>query len=131
MNERHTEIIVSRSVELVLGSGQELITQQVGVGYGRLDLVVSRPIGTRMVMELKKGRMASSNVEQVRVYAADSAAQAGSAANSFPKSSDVAFTSASLRAGTRLPWIHSLHQAASGQENAHPAPVRERGDPGR
>ena len=69
MNERQMEIIVSRGIDRVLGAGHELKAQQVGVGGGRLDLLVSRPDGTRMVVELKKGRLASSHVEQVRSYA--------------------------------------------------------------
>ena len=66
MNERQMEIIISRGIDLVLGSGHELKAQQVGVGDGRLDLLVSRPNGAPVVVELKKGRLASSHVEQVR-----------------------------------------------------------------
>lgn len=77
MNERQMEIIISRGIELVLGSGHELKAQQVGVGDGRLDLLVSQPNGTPLVVELKKGRLASTHVEQVITYAADLAARAG------------------------------------------------------
>ena len=69
MNERQMEIIVSRGIDRVLGTGHQLQAQQVGVGGGRLDLLVSRPDGTRMVVELKKGRLARKHVEQVRRYA--------------------------------------------------------------
>ena len=48
------EIIVSRGIDRVLGAGYELKAQQVGVGGGRLDLLVSRPDGAPMVVELKK-----------------------------------------------------------------------------
>ena len=63
------EIIVSRGIDRVLGTGHELKAQQVGVGGGRLDLLVSCADGTRMVVELKKGRLATAHVEQVRGYA--------------------------------------------------------------
>ncbi|MCY4057010.1 MAG: endonuclease NucS, partial [Gammaproteobacteria bacterium] len=43
--------------------------QQVGVGRGRLDLLVSLPDGTRMVVELKKGRLGKDHVQQVKSYA--------------------------------------------------------------
>ena len=69
MNERQMEIIVSRGIERVLGTGHELKAQQVGVRGGRLDLLVSRPDGALMVVELKKGRLAKSHVQQVRSYA--------------------------------------------------------------
>ena len=69
MNERQMEIIVSRGIDRVLGGGHELKAQQVGVGGRRLDLLVSRPDGTPMVVELKKGRLAKNHVEQVRSYA--------------------------------------------------------------
>lgn len=69
MNERQMEIIISRGIELVLGEGYQLKAQQVGVGTGRLDLLVSQPIGTRMVVELKKGRLARKHIDQVKEYA--------------------------------------------------------------
>lgn len=63
------EIIVSRGINRVLGPGHELKAQQVGVGGGRLDLLVSRPDGVRMVVELKKGRLGKDHVQQVKSYA--------------------------------------------------------------
>lgn len=65
MNERQMEIIISRGIAPVLGVGHELLAQQVGVGVGRLDLLVARPDGARQVVELKKGRLAKKHVEQV------------------------------------------------------------------
>lgn len=79
MNERQMEIIVSRGIGRVLGTGHQLQAQQVGVGGGRLDLLVSRPDGTRMVVELKKGRLASKHVDQVRRYAETLSTDAGMA----------------------------------------------------
>ena len=69
MNERQMEIIVSRGIDRVLGTGFELKAQQVGVGSGRLDLLVSRPDGSLVVVELNKGRLARNHVVQVRNYA--------------------------------------------------------------
>ena len=69
MNERQMEIIVSRGIDRVLGPGHELKAQQVGVGGGRLDLLVSRPDGMLLVVELKKGRMERDHVRQVKTYA--------------------------------------------------------------
>lgn len=60
MNERQMEIIISRGIASVLGVGHELLAQQVGVGGGRLDLLVARPDGARTVVELKKGRLAKN-----------------------------------------------------------------------
>lgn len=77
MNERQMEIIVSRGIDRVLGAGHELKAQQVGVGGGRLDLLVARPDGTPMVVELKKGRLTSSHAKQVRTYAAALSKDAG------------------------------------------------------
>ena len=68
MNERQMEIIVSRGLEFVLGVGHRLLAQQVGLGCGRLDLLVSRPDGNLMVVELKKGRLTINHVDQVRNY---------------------------------------------------------------
>ena len=68
MNERQMEIIISRGVDLVLGVGHELLAQQVKVGSGRLDLLVARPNGSRMVVELKKGRLTGKHIEQVKSY---------------------------------------------------------------
>ncbi|MCY4531681.1 MAG: endonuclease NucS [Gammaproteobacteria bacterium] len=76
MNEKQMEIIVSRGIDQVLGSGYELKAQQVGVGGGRLDLLVSRPDGAPMVVELKKGRLAKNHVGQVRRYADELSAEA-------------------------------------------------------
>lgn len=69
MNERQMEIIISRGIDRVLGPGYALKAQQVGVGHGRLDLLVSRPDGMRMVVELKKGRFGKDHVQQVKSYA--------------------------------------------------------------
>ena len=77
MNEKQMEIIISRGIDRVLGAGNRLQAQQVGVGGGRLDLLVSRPDGTRMVVELKKGRLARKHVEQVRAYAEALSTDAG------------------------------------------------------
>ncbi len=77
MNERQMEIIVSRGIDRVLGEGYKLKAQQVGVGGGRLDLLVSRPDGNPMVVELKKGRLARNHVRQVRGYADTLSADAG------------------------------------------------------
>ena len=68
MNERQMEIIVSRGLESVLGDGHRLLAQQIGLDSGRLDLLVSRPDGSLMVVELKKGRLTRSHVDQVRNY---------------------------------------------------------------
>ena len=69
MNERQMEIIVSRGIESVLGAGHRLVAQQLGLDRGRLDLLVLRPDGGLMVIELKKGRLTRNSVEQVRNYA--------------------------------------------------------------
>lgn len=69
MTERQMEIIISRGIEEVLGEGHKLIAQQVSVGSaGRLDLLVSKPDGTRMVIELKKGRLTDKHINQVLRY---------------------------------------------------------------
>lgn len=68
MNERQMEIIVSRGLESVLGEGHRLLAQQVGLDSGRLDLLVSRPDGSLMVVELKKGLLTRNHVDQVKKY---------------------------------------------------------------
>lgn len=68
MNEKQMEIIVSRGLESVLGEKHRLMAQQVGLDCGRLDLLVSRPDGSLMVVELKKGRLTRNHVDQVRNY---------------------------------------------------------------
>lgn len=63
------EIIISRGIEEVLGEGHSLVAQQVSIGSaGRLDLLVSKPDGTRMVIELKKGRLTGKHIDQVLRY---------------------------------------------------------------
>ena len=69
MNERQMEIIVSRGIESVLGVGHRLVAQQLGLDRGRLDLLVLRPDGGLMVVELKKGRLTRNSIEQVSNYA--------------------------------------------------------------
>lgn len=68
MTERQMEIIISRAIELVLGEGTELRAQKLGVGSGRLDLLVSQPDGVRTVVELKKGRLARPHIAQAKGY---------------------------------------------------------------
>ena len=69
MNERQMEIIVSRGIESVLGVGHRLVAQQLGLDRNRLDLLVLRPDGGLMVVELKKGQLTRNSVEQVSKHA--------------------------------------------------------------
>lgn len=68
MNERQIEIIVSRGIESVLGAGHSLVAQQLAIASGRLDLLVSSPTGEFIVVELKKGRLATQHLDQALRY---------------------------------------------------------------
>ena len=116
MNERQMEIIISRGLESVLGEGHRLLAQQIGLDSGRLDLLVSRPDGSLMVVELKKGRLTNSHVDQVRNYSDTLCTDIGKyvaamviAQEAHPRTTDLA-----KRSGVRFKAIseEQLHELA-------------------
>lgn len=71
MNERYFEILISRSVEKIFGSGFQVSAHQMTVPSGRIDLLLSENDNALHVLEIKKGNAVPSSVDQALRYTAD------------------------------------------------------------
>ena len=71
MNERYFEILISRSVKEIFGSGFQVSAHQMTVPSGRIDLLLSENDSALHVLEVKKGNAVPSSVDQALRYTED------------------------------------------------------------
>ena len=71
VNERYFEILISRSVKTIFGSGFQVSAHQMTVPSGRIDLLLSENENALHVLEIKKGNAVPSSVDQALLYTED------------------------------------------------------------